>query len=257
MKTQTLEIGRSDAKLRIVIFHGYTVSPDEFRELAEAVIRRFDAHVLVPLLPGHGTQESDILGISFDDLLRAAEDVVEEEQKKGDSLVLMGNSFGGYLALLTAQKCRPHAIVLSAMPFSLQLRFDLPWMPLLMRTRTFWNKELTAQELEMRKELFYYPRMPGIALTLIKQGIRRVKKILPTILCPILTIYNSYDPIVRSISGEHILARSGHNPLNKSIIFSHDQHGLYYGPHKEDVVASIISFLTDIRGAPYEAERTL
>src|SRR5215510_1181023 len=61
--TTSFVAGSIHAPRRIVIFHGYTGSPDEFKDLAGHLASALEAYVTVPLLPGHGTVQTDLLSV--------------------------------------------------------------------------------------------------------------------------------------------------------------------------------------------------
>lgn len=246
-KPRTILCGREDAQTRIVIFHGYTSSPDEFSTLARTLAERLDARVVVPLLPGHGTEERELLSTTLDDLLAAARAAVRQEAAQGKSLFLIGNSLGGFLALLSCDIRMPDGLVISATPYRLRPRFRRPWAPYAMRMKKFWKKEAPPEELKQREHLFFYPRMPGNALLHVSRSIRKIKKILPTVRCPVLTIYNQGDPIAEPESGERIIEESGSNPLSNAIVLEHDSHGLYYGPNKDRVIREIGDFIAAVK----------
>ena len=239
----TLTAGDPQASRAIIIFHGYTGSPDEFRELAHTLAERLNAYIFVPLLPGHGTDEHDLLQITLDDLLSFSRDIIHDLRNEGKELALIGHSFGGYLALLCADEARSKAIVLSVMPYVLRIRFWLPWIPRLMRLRKFWSKKLDAAELAARTGLFFYPRMPGVAMTLVNDGRARIKKIIPSVTCPLLTIYNDHDTITTPESGERIRSEHRENKNDANIVLHYPSHGVYYGPHRQKAIASIADFL--------------
>ncbi len=245
-QTRGRTFGRENASLRIVIFHGLTSSPDEFVPLAQRLAIKFDAFVTVPLLPGHGTAERDLLRVSFDELLRSARATVREQASQASHLILIGNSLGGFLALLCADIQKPAAIVISTTPYILRPRFRRPWMPYLMRLRPLWPKEVSLDELAARKHLFFYSHMPGNALLLLRDAIRLARAALPKIASPILTICNDGDPISYPISGQAIIDASAPHALSKSIVIKHDSHGLYYGPHKEQVERDIQAFIIKV-----------
>ena len=247
-KSASIEAGSLDAPRRVVIFHGYTGSPDEFRSLAEQLSRELDAHVSVPLLPGHGTNESELLWYHFDDFLHFAKEYVDNAKRSGKELIIMGHSFGGYLAILTAADAKPAALILTLMPFSLRFPLWLPGAAWFMRKRMWWEKDLSIAERMARLGLFYYRHMPGLGLTLVKEGIRRSRKAIPALDMPILAITTEDDPIVAPESGAQMLARSGKHPGNTSVMMEDREHGLFYGSRAHEVIEVILAFAKKTMG---------
>lgn len=245
-KSTSIEIGPLDAKKQVIIFHGYTGSPDEFHALAPQIARELNASVSVPLLPGHGTNESELLWYSFDDYLHFAKEHVRNSIHPNKELIIMGHSFGGYLAILAAAEHAPAALILTVVPFSLRFPLWLPGAAWFMRKRTWWEKQLPINERLARLGLFYYRHMPGSGLTFVKEGIKRAKSALSTIETPILTVTTGEDPIVRPESGEKILALSGKNARNESVLLADRKHGLFYGPGAQEASDTIIRFAKKI-----------
>lgn len=235
--------GNPQSATRIIIFHGYTGSTDEFEALAHALVAAIDAHVSIPLLPGHGSHESNLFNYAYEEFLNFAHTEVERAQAPQKKLILMGHSFGGYLALECAAKYKIDALVLTVVPFWLRFPLNMPGLAWLMRQKLLWDKKLPLQEKIERIGLFYYHNMPGIALTLLNEGVRRVKKILPTIVCPILVINTTKDPLTYSSSAEALLARSGKNPKNHFHLVPREEHGLFYGDGHDAIIKEIVGFV--------------
>lgn len=225
----------------MLIIHGYTGSTDEFHDIAGLLAERLGAFVSVPLLVGHGTREEDLLSISFNDLLADVKKYVEAIE--GDKpLAIIGHSFGAYLALL-APSTPPAALVLAIMPFALKFPFSFPGAEYIARLKTFWDKKLSPYELNLRKHLFFYPHMPGMALGLVKEGIRRCKKLLPSVAAPIFAISTAQDPFSSRGSGLEILAMSGRNQLNRHMEIIRNAHRVFYGAGAGETNNEIADFL--------------
>ena len=242
MSTVPLVVGDSSAPRRVLIIHGYTGSPDEFRLLAEELATALKAQVRVPLLPGHGTHERNLLKVTFDDLLSAVQREVDELQAEGKPFALVAHSFGGYLALLATENVEAVAIALTVIPYKLRFPLCLPGVAWLMSLRREWGKRLTPEEKKERRGFHFYPHMPGIALRLVAEGNRRVRAAMGRITSAVLTIHAYEDPICASDSGVELL-KLAHNPDNKSILLEHERHGLFIAPHSDEVRGLICDFL--------------
>lgn len=238
-------IGNPGSPIRVIIFHGYTGSTDEFEPLAHAIVETIGAYVSIPLLPGHGSNEADLYDREYEEFIRFAKNEVERVQASGAKLILIGHSFGGYLTLECAAKYKTDALVLTVVPFWLRFPLNIPGLAWLMRQKLSWNKKLPLQEKIERIGLFYYNNMPGIALTLLNEGVRRVKKILHLVQCPMLVINTTKDPLTYSSSAEALLARSGKNSKNHFHLVPREEHGLFYGAGHDAIIKEIVGFIQD------------
>ncbi len=236
--------GRADAPVRIVVLHGYTGSPGEFHQLAESLAARLDARVVVPFLPGHGTHESSLLRVSFDDLLEAARGHVRRAAQGGHPLVIMGHSFGGYLAVLAreeAPQCR--ALVLTVVPYALRFPFALPLLAWLMRWRDFWRKPLSAEEEALRRQAFFYLDMPGSALSWVQAANGKMRAALRSCTVPILAIGTDGDDIATPESAPRIIADSGPARGSKVIVLDGRSHEIFLDGRQGEVIGLIGDFI--------------
>jgi len=236
------DVGRRDAPHRILWIHGYTGSPDAFVHTAERLSRELDAHVLAPLLPGHGTVETKLLRHSFNEFYRSAHYFAKTLCHKNKPFAYLGYSFGGYIAALLAAEFKPSALSLALTPYSLRFPFWLPGVATLLSMRSFWDKYLTLEDIHVRRGTFYYPRLPGRSLSLIHEGNFRLRKILPSITCPILTMHNAGDPLAAPESGLTI-TEENKNPNNEAHVFTGGRHALFFRPEREVEEQVLIAFL--------------
>lgn len=243
MRSSPISAGDPSAPYRVVILHGYTGSPDEFRDFADDLAKRLHAYVTAPLLPGHGTDVNDLLPLWFDDIYDAAREHVREAHASGKPLVIIGHSFSGYLALLCAAEFPPAALVITVMPYHLRFPLNLPMMSYFLRLKLLWDKKLSEQELNERIGKFYYQHMPGKALWLLLEGKQRVQSILKKITAPILTVHGNTDSLALPDSGNALLERTARNPRSKAVILDKQSHGIFYGAGRTDVQALILQFL--------------
>jgi esterase/lipase len=86
--------GRDEAVLMI---HGFTSTPNIFRELAEKVSERFGWEIEIPLLSGHGLTPMSLDSIKKQDWIRDAELGMEKMLIKYSRIHLVGLSLGGTL----------------------------------------------------------------------------------------------------------------------------------------------------------------
>lgn len=244
--TSAVEEGSRSAPNTVVIFHGYTGSPDGFRDVAKRIARELNAHVTVPLLPGHGITLDDLQKVSFDDFITAARDKLSTVAHEEKPLVIIGYCFGGYLATLLAKEFQPRILVIALTPLSARFPLNIPGIESFLKLRSTWSKFLRPDEIEMRKGLFYYPRVPGRAQSLINKGIANMQKVLPHLKMPIITLHTTDDPTGLPESGQQMLDLSGQNPKNVAFVLPNRRHALFFGPRKSQDIEILIESLKKI-----------
>ena len=227
------------------MLHGYTGSPLEFHELAEFLASHLHAHVTVPLLPGHGGSEEELLAVSFEEFRNAAHTHTEHIARTGKPFAIIGNSFGGLLATLSAAEFPPTALVLALTPYKLCFPFKMPGMAHFLHLRRWWGKatHLSKREVRAHKHLPYYVHTPGMALTLIRIAHAHINMILPRIACPVLALQTENDPIVHPSSGSALIERTQIHPDSKSIILPHRPHRAFFGRGHSEVEHLVLEFL--------------
>jgi len=104
----------------VVLLHGFTDSPRQFAALADSLFAEGD-NVFVPRLPHHAERGKDVgelARLTAAELCRTADNAVDLAAGLGDSVVVLGLSVGGTLAVWAAEH-RPEVrrAVIVAPPF--------------------------------------------------------------------------------------------------------------------------------------------
>jgi len=104
----------------VVLLHGFTDSPRQFAALADSLFAAGD-NVFVPRLPHHAQRGKDVgelARLTASELCRAADEAIDIAAGLGDSVVVLGLSVGGTLAVWAAEH-RPEVrrAVVIAPPF--------------------------------------------------------------------------------------------------------------------------------------------
>ena len=87
----------------VLLCHGFTGSPRSMRPWADYLVAR-GFTVRLPLLPGHGTRWQDLARTTWTDWYAADERALAELRQRCSTVVVMGLSMGGTLALRLAQQ---------------------------------------------------------------------------------------------------------------------------------------------------------
>ena len=96
----------ANAKVGIILVHGFTGSPISMRPWAEYLLSH-GYSVSVPLLPGHGTKPSDLNLVKWQQWPAKVEEELEWMQSQGMKVFICGLSMGGGTTLNVAMKKSP------------------------------------------------------------------------------------------------------------------------------------------------------
>ena len=104
-------------KVGVLLIHGLTATPRELLELGNYLHLK-GYTVYAPLLTGHGTSPANLFAVKHQTWLRDVDKAIKVLRDNCDEIYLLGNSFGGNLALLVGQKHRKvKGIITLAAPF--------------------------------------------------------------------------------------------------------------------------------------------
>jgi len=153
----------------VVLVHGFTNSPRQFRELGQLLFER-GYNVLIPRLPEHGLRAGDVgalKSITAERYRDFADRAVDDARGLGDSVLVVGLSAGADVAIWIAQH-RPDVtrVVVIAPAISLARvpgLFDAPVMNLMTRVpnMTFHQKPDT-----LRPHAYFGVSTRGVGQTL-------------------------------------------------------------------------------------------
>ena len=183
--------------------------------------------------------------ITFDDMLAAAQNHVRHTEMLGVPYAVVGYSFGGYLAGITASRAhkKPAAVVIAITPFVLRLPFSFRIVSWCMEWKSRWEKKFTSEEIRERRRMFYYNFFPGNSLRLIQKGNELLPAALATLSAPLLALSTEHDNLAAPESAQAIIAAAGKNPQSKAIIVPGRTHELFLGKTGQAEEARVIAFL--------------
>jgi carboxylesterase len=111
-----------NAETAVLLIHGFTGSPSEFRRLGY-YLNDLGYTVKAVLLPGHGTTPEDMIQTGFRDWWRGVKESFEWLQESGFTrIVPIGHSMGGLLSLKLAMEEDVSGVVSLATPIHLGSR---------------------------------------------------------------------------------------------------------------------------------------
>ncbi len=193
------------ADVAVLFLHGITGSPAAWRPLARAIASEGYA-VRVPLLPGHGTNWQQLNSSRWEDWRDSAAAELESLAERYSSVVVVGLSMGGALALDIAASDAPVGGLVLVNP---ALRIDSAVAPLLPVLK-YAVRSVTAIGNDIARpgeDEHAYPRTPLRAVASLQRGQRRLLQRLWKVRVPTTVCVSAGDHVVGPWSLRQLRAR--------------------------------------------------
>ncbi len=177
----------------ILMLHGFTASPAQFKEYARFFIDKgFTVHA--PLLDGHGTHVDQLNKCVWNDWYATAKNHLFEMRHRCNKIFVIGQSMGGTLALHLAAHYLLEGLVLLAPAMKFKSRLPL-LAPVVAPFKPRWKKKGGAdiQNLKSRNESINYDAIPLRALRELKKMMDHVQDDLQDVHIPVLIAHSIHD----------------------------------------------------------------
>jgi esterase/lipase len=229
-KAKTINI-RANSKKEFFLLHGYTGSPTDFNELGKYLNKRFNAHVKIIRLKGHGTQLSDLDGLDYLDFYKQAERELKKDIKKGREIILGGISVGSLIALHLSTKFKTKGVLCFSNPYKPTFMVGIISFLEPIIFKKHWIKPILNHEKELRKKAFFYDvHLRGFRV--IKQSKKAVTKLLDKVNSPCLVLHVEKDYVFHKKGAEFIYEKI--NSKKKKLTFFKGigkiSHNPFYSP---------------------------
>jgi carboxylesterase len=204
-----------DGPVGVLLIHGFTGSPPEMRLVGDYLHQR-GLTVSGPLLPGHGTNRCQ-----WADWTGHAEGALADLQARCETVFVGGLSMGSLLTLyLAAHHPELDGAILYAPAVMVADRmiYLTPVLKYLMRQKPkSGESDLTDPEAE--RCLWSYEEHPASAAHELLKLIRRVRRLLPRVMCPLLIVHSTLDQAIHPHSARYTYERAG--SVDKELITLH------------------------------------
>jgi carboxylesterase len=186
--------------------HGFTGCPASMRPLGEWLAGQ-GMTVAVPRLPGHGTSVEDLTSTSWQDWLREAEAAVEDLRARCQTVVAVGLSFGGALALhMGIHRADRLRGVVAINPYVHDPRLKGAFVArAFMRTRKGTGTDIKRPG----QDELNYDRIPLSVLPGLGKFLRTLERDLPSMRLPLLVFSSKEDHVVRPQNSQIVVAKAG------------------------------------------------
>lgn len=247
-----------------LLIHGFSGSPSEMRLMGER-LAELGWSILGVQLSGHGTTPEQMAKTRWEDWANDVEVGVRKLRESCDTVIGIGLSMGGLLALHLGTLGIIDGLITMNAPMVLAdrrtrfARLVRPFMKYVGKPKltTSATKEkttetrtiaATAQPIaDPKAERFVYERIPVDALISLNRGIRQVRNKLDTIKCPALLMQSTHDLTVNPISVEII--RKKIQRVNPTVEYwERSGHILTLGQERDEVIIKVHEFLQQFVG---------
>jgi carboxylesterase len=204
-----------------LLIHGFTGAPVEMRMVGDYLHQR-GYTVSGPLLPGHGTTVEDMNHSKWTDWTGHVERSLADLQARCETVFVGGLSMGSLLTLhLAARHPELHGVIIysPATWVANRLIHLTPAMKhLTPKKKKSGESDLTDPEADLR--LWHYDYDPTFAAHELLKLIRRVRRVLPQVTCPLLIIHSALDTSIHPTSARRTYERVG--STDKELITLHN-----------------------------------
>lgn len=227
-----------------LLIHGFSSSPKEFRELG-SLLARNNISVYAPLLPGHGTSPERLAVTKHFQWIEAVNESIKKLEKEYKEIYLIGNSLGGNLAIISANKSKKiKGIVTLGSPivFRKEKIKRYLFFPIIKRIKLFQKKKYDIDITEINKRRTTYPM---VALKSINQGLKTVvlsKKCIRSLKMPILVMQTKNDKLTSEESGEYII-NSVKSKSKELVTIPESYHVFILDKYRKQVNKKILGFI--------------
>lgn len=227
----------------LMLIHGFTGSPSEFRRAAY-YWNDLGYSVHAVQLPGHGTKPEDMLLTTWKDWMQHVIDTYDHLQKQSyDHMIVIGHSMGGLLAFLLSLERKVDALVSLATPIFITTRSTGAarwlhrWIKFINKRRNEWRPELD--------EACAYRRTPVKCVLDLRKLIHMTRKTLPKTTSPLFIVQGMKDHTVKPRSADYIYKHSGAK-VKKLLQLERTAHSILLDQEREQAYRAIDEFISHI-----------
>jgi len=238
------------AKIGVLMLHGFTSTPFQFREVAEYLAQK-KYTVFAPLIAGHGTTPADLAKTTIEEWKKSVEDAYLKLKRSVQKIIIVGNSFGGNLAFYLARRFPESTVAVISLGTPVKIRFQkiikiryylYGWMKKYYRKpRRIYKIDYT----DMADEVTY-PLIPIKSLMRFFQFIR--EETIPnlrSVKAPVLVMHASVDPVVHPGSAIYIYENLG-SSCKRIYWLNAREHIITDKERRREVVEKALQFIEEI-----------
>ncbi len=213
-------------KVGVLFIHGFTSSPHEGKYLGVYLAGR-NITFSAPLLPGHGTSPEKLAVTKWDDWLLACKHALVQLELECSSVVIIGSSMGGNLALLLAagsHKVRGLVSLGTPMFFPRERLGKLMYV-ILNQFKLFQSKHYPKVYENVLRRRVAYTSIPLVSLGQFLRVVDHSKAVLRNVRVPILVMQSTTDHVIRQDSAQYVMDNVGSK--KKELVWIPDSYHVF------------------------------
>jgi carboxylesterase len=215
----------------ILLLHGFTGNPAAMRRIGEWLAARGHT-VACPRYPGHGTSWKELGRTRWQDWVAEATRGLKEIDRRCESVVLLGLSVGGAMALHLAVRY-PDVVRAVAVvnPFVRDRRITaIPYVWRVVPTQKGVGNDIKKPE----EDELPYDRITSRALAQLERFLRVVRSELPRVHQPLLVFHAPEDHVVPRGNAELVMDRVG--STDKELVLLNDSYHVATLDHDAELI---------------------
>lgn len=238
------------SEVGILLLHGFTSTPDQFKELGEFLVNK-GFSISAPMIAGHGTSPAELAKTNPKDWQKSVKDAYLKFKKISPKILIIGNSFGSNLGfwLIKEFNNEPCAMVSLGAPIFLRYHkfvlcrlYTYGWFRRYYRkARRIYRADYTDFDDEIT-----YPVIPTKSLRDFFKFIKN--ETIPNlhkVKVPILVGQSDSDNVVNSKSATHIYENVG-SQFKRIYWFPGKAHVIMSHQKRDQLFEKIYSFIEEI-----------
>ncbi len=227
----------------ILMIHGFTGSPSEFRRLG-LFLNEEGYTVNAVLLPGHGTTPEQMIMTTWRDWWEHVEHSCERMKERGcERIIAIGFSMGGLLALKLAAEKKVSGVVSLSAPMFLQNRKTV-FAALLQYFVRYVGAAPVKPEPRF-EEVWTYAKIPVPCVVSLRKLMKRVKGLLHRVDCPIFIAQGEKDGTVQPRSAAYLFERVS-SERKRLEYYPNSSHAILVDQDRERLYEDIARFIGSI-----------
>jgi carboxylesterase len=235
-------------KTGVLLIHGFTATPHEMKELGKYLHKR-GMTVYAPLLSGHGTVPERLVAVKGESWINDTKKALAVLEGTCTKIFIIGNSFGGNLALLAGyQHKKVKALVVLATPFLFKHeRVRHPILLLMKQVKLFKRKRYPkkVKEAYQKVKRISYDQIPLYGLLQVLHVVKKSRDLLPSVTKPILLMQSTDDNVISEESVDYVIKRLG-SRIKKVIYIPNSIHVFITDKKRMIAFKQILAFLRKI-----------